>query len=83
MSYSVEIPPLRERLEDIIPLAEAFIKHFARKMKKTDPGTVSADSRTFSCQARCPAMFGSSKHAMERAVALGRGKHNYAIRSAQ
>jgi two-component system response regulator AtoC len=28
------VPPLRERIEDIVPLAEHFLKHFARELRR-------------------------------------------------
>src|SRR5207245_363796 len=31
---NVVVPPLRERLEDILPLAEHFLKRFAREMRR-------------------------------------------------
>ena len=33
-TFHIEIPPLRERKEDIEPLAEFFVKQFAEKTKK-------------------------------------------------
>ncbi len=69
---SIEIPPLRERLEDIIPMAEAFIKHFARKMKKPIP-KLSAPVCDLLLSSPLPGNVRQLKHAMERAVALGRG----------
>lgn len=39
---AINSPPLRERPEDIIPLAEGFLKFYARKMKKTAAATLSS-----------------------------------------
>ena len=36
--FSITIPPLRERPEDIIPIAEHFLSHFSRKFQKTFAG---------------------------------------------
>lgn len=69
---SIDIPPLRERQEDILPLAEAFIKHFARKMKKAIP-ELSEPAREVLVSSSLPGNVRQLKHAMERAVALGRG----------
>lgn len=69
---SVDIPPLRERSEDILPMAEAFIKHFARKMKKTLP-ELSEPAREMLQSCTYPGNVRQLKHAIERAVALGRG----------
>ncbi|SEA74714.1 PAS domain S-box-containing protein [Desulfuromusa kysingii] len=69
---AVEIPPLRERQEDIIPLAETFIKHFARKMKKPIPA-LSDPARDYLLSSPMPGNVRQLKHAIERAVALGCG----------
>lgn len=69
---AIEVPPLRERPEDILPLAEAFLKHFARKMKKPIPD-LSQPARELLFSSSLPGNVRQLKHAMERAVALGRG----------
>ncbi|MFO7578118.1 MAG: sigma 54-interacting transcriptional regulator [Pelovirga sp.] len=69
---ALEIPPLRQRPEDVIPLAEAFLKFFARKMKKPLP-VLSAAVRELLLGHPLPGNVRQLKHAMERAVALGRG----------
>lgn len=68
----LEIPPLRKRPEDVIPLAEMFLKFFARKMKKPLP-ELSAAARELLQMHPLPGNVRQLKHAMERAVALGRG----------
>lgn len=68
----LEIPPLRKRPEDVIPLAEMFLKFFARKMKKPLP-ELSAAARELLQGHPLPGNVRQLKHAMERAVALGRG----------
>ncbi|MBI5447039.1 MAG: sigma-54-dependent Fis family transcriptional regulator [Deltaproteobacteria bacterium] len=35
--FPIRIPPLRERPEDILPLAHYFLDHFARKFRRTLP----------------------------------------------
>ncbi len=35
--FPIEVPPLRERREDIVPLAAHFIKQSARRMKRPEP----------------------------------------------
>lgn len=69
---ALEIPPLRERPEDIVPLAEMFLTSFARKMKKPLP-TLSGAARELLLRHPLPGNVRQLKHAMERAVALGRG----------
>ena len=70
---SLEVPPLRERHEDIIPLAEAFLKHFADKMKKP-LRQLSTPARDLLLRHSLPGNVRQLKHAMERAVALGQGE---------
>ncbi len=69
---ALEVPPLRQRPEDVIPLAEMFLKFFARKMKKPLP-QLSAAARELVQRHPLPGNVRQLKHAMERAVALGRG----------
>ena len=69
---SIEVPPLRERPEDIIPLAEAYLKHFAYKMNKNIP-KLSVQARELLLSCPFPGNVRQLKHAMERAIALGRG----------
>ncbi|WP_432821677.1 sigma-54 interaction domain-containing protein [Trichloromonas sp.] len=67
----IPIPPLRERREDIIPLAGYFATHFARQMGKPVPAL---SSELKKCLLACsfPGNVRQLKHAMERAVALGK-----------
>ena len=68
----IPIPPLRDRREDIIPLAEYFVSLFARQMGKSVPALSAAVKK---CLLACtfPGNVRQLKHAMERAVALGKG----------
>ncbi len=70
---AIEAPPLRDRPEDIVPLAEAFLKYFARKMKKPLPA-LSAPVRDILLSHALPGNVRQLQHAMERAIALGRGE---------
>jgi two-component system, NtrC family, response regulator AtoC len=66
---TVKVPPLRERKEDILPLAKHFIDESAREMKKDlrgiDPGAVRVLQRH-----TWPGNIRELKNAMERAVLL-------------
>ncbi len=67
-----EVPPLRDRPDDIIPLAELFVEQFCRQMKK--PLKVLAPEVRVLLQSHpLPGNVRQLKHAVERAVALGRG----------
>ncbi len=69
---AIDIPPLRERPEDILPLAEAFLKFYARKMKKPLQ-QLSAPVRELLLVHPLPGNVRQLKHAMERAIALSKG----------
>ncbi|HEY5674392.1 MAG TPA: sigma 54-interacting transcriptional regulator [Malonomonas sp.] len=69
---SINIPPLRERQEDIIPLAEGFLKFYARKMKKPLQ-QLSAPVKEILLNHPLPGNVRQLKHAMERAIALSKG----------
>ncbi|MDY0268917.1 sigma-54 interaction domain-containing protein [Trichloromonas sp.] len=69
----IHIPPLRRRPEDILPLAEHFLAHFARRMGKPTP-VLSAEARARLLAYDFPGNVRQLKHAMERAVALGAGE---------
>jgi len=68
----IHIPPLRQRPEDVLPLAEHFLVHFARRMGKPAP-PLSAEARSLLLAYDFPGNVRQLKHAMERAVALGDG----------
>lgn len=68
-----DVPPLRERPEDIIPLAEIFITQFCRQMKR--PHKILAPEVLVLLKNHpLPGNVRQLKHAMERAVALGQGE---------
>ncbi len=69
---AINIPPLRERPEEIIPLADGFLKYFARKMKKPLQ-EISAPAQNILLNHPLPGNVRQLKHAMERAIALSRG----------
>lgn len=68
----LEIPPLRERREDIIPLAELFIERFS---KQYDKGKMTL-SETACRKLQQHAWYGNIReleHAIEKAVIIGEG----------
>ena len=71
---TLEVPPLRERPEDILPLAEHFLQFFARQMKRA-PRSLSPQVRALLLDCRFPGNVRQLRHAMERAMALGIGEH--------
>jgi DNA-binding NtrC family response regulator len=65
----IHIPPLRERPEDILPLATHFIGQFSRQ-KSRFSATVSAGLTSY----RWPGNVRELRNAMERAALLSRGE---------
>ncbi len=70
---SIEVPPLRERPEDILPLAEYFLDHFSKRMGR-NPRRLSPAARALLLSHPFPGNVRQLRHAMERAVALGKGE---------
>ncbi|MGH9465767.1 MAG: sigma-54-dependent transcriptional regulator [Terriglobales bacterium] len=72
-AFPIVIPPLRERGDDILALAEHFLVHFGREMKK-GPLRLSAPVRKALLDYRWPGNVRELQNAIERAVILTDGK---------
>ena len=71
-AISVHLPPLRERREDILPLANAFLKRFAAQANRTLRGfTVQAADRLMSFE--WPGNIRQLQNEIQRAVLLCEG----------
>ena len=70
--FPIEVPPLRERPEDILPLAEAFISRIARQYGRS-PRHLGPDAKDTLLRHDWPGNVRELKNLMERAVILGRG----------
>jgi transcriptional regulator with PAS, ATPase and Fis domain len=68
-AFIIEVPPLRERREDIPPLVHSFMVRAAARMKK-DVRAVSADAMSALMNYRWPGNVRELEHAIERAVIL-------------
>ena len=68
-AFVIEVPPLRERREDIPPLVHGFMVRAASRMKK-DVRAVSADAMSALMNYRWPGNVRELEHAIERAVIL-------------
>jgi DNA-binding NtrC family response regulator len=68
-AFIIEVPPLRERREDIPPLIHSFLTRAASRMKK-DVRAVSADAMSALMNYRWPGNVRELEHAVERAVIL-------------
>ena len=69
---SINLPPLRERRDDIEPLARHFLKASTRRMKKAVPG-IDEDALQALLQYDWPGNVRELENVMERAVILARG----------
>ncbi|MDR2352281.1 MAG: sigma-54 dependent transcriptional regulator [Deltaproteobacteria bacterium] len=71
---AIHVPALRERPEDLVPLANFFIQEYARKNRKDVKGLTSGALAAI--QNYCwPGNIRELQNAMERAVILTRGDH--------
>jgi len=66
---TIELPPLRERGDDIILLSEHFLEHFAKKYKKPRK-TLSEEAKKLLLKHLWPGNVRELKHTMERAILL-------------
>lgn len=69
---SISLPPLRERRDDIEPLARHFLKASTQRMKKDVPG-IEDDALKALLQYDWPGNVRELENVMERAVILARG----------
>jgi DNA-binding NtrC family response regulator len=69
----IEIPPLRERREDVLPLARAFIRHFDAELRKSVRGLDPAAERLLEAY-HWPGNVRELRNAIERAVLLTEGE---------
>jgi two-component system NtrC family response regulator len=70
--FHIAIPPLRERREDILPLAEHFVRLFAAETGKALG--LSSEAAEALCAHSWPGNIRELQNAVERAVVLCRGK---------
>jgi DNA-binding NtrC family response regulator len=71
-AFVIEVPPLRDRREDIPPLVHDFVRRAAGRVKR-DVKTVSAEAMTALMNYRWPGNVRELEHAIERAVIVARG----------
>lgn len=71
-TFELHLPPLRERLEDIAPLAQHFLEAHARKYRKALAGFEDAALRSLE-QHPWPGNIRELDHAVERATLMAQG----------
>lgn len=72
-TIKIEIPPLRKRSEDIIPLAEHFISRFCRR-NQISPRSISPDAATWLMKQRFPGNVRELKNRVERAAVFSKNE---------
>jgi Nif-specific regulatory protein len=70
---SIEMPPLRERKDDIVPLANAFIRRFSGELKKKIDG-LEQDSQKLLMRYNWPGNIRELENTIERAMLLAEGR---------
>lgn len=72
-TIEIQLPPLRERTEDIEPLATHFLQQFAQKYNRSAKG-FSAELLKEMCRYPWPGNVRELQHAVERAVIMAKGE---------
>ena len=72
-AFPITIPPLRERGQDVIALAEAFLQQFSREFKRP-PLRLSRGARDLLLEYHWPGNVRELQNAIERAVILAEGE---------
>src|SRR6188508_3244424 len=70
---SIEMPPLRERKDDIVPLANSFIKRFSAELKKRIDG-LEPDAQKLLLRYNWPGNIRELENTIERAMLLAEGR---------
>src|SRR5919106_2389122 len=70
---SIETPPLRERKDDIVPLANAFIQRFTGELKKKIDG-LEPDAQKLLMRYNWPGNIRELENTIERAMLLAEGR---------
>jgi transcriptional regulator with GAF, ATPase, and Fis domain len=70
---SIEMPPLRERKDDIVPLANSFIQKFSGELKKRIEG-LEADAQKLLMRYNWPGNIRELENTIERAMLLAEGR---------
>ncbi len=69
--FSIQVPPLRERREDVLPLARHFVERYARSMGRKPPD-ISPEAEALLLTHQWPGNVRELENAIERALVVGR-----------
>src|SRR5205814_897482 len=75
---SIEMPPLRERKDDIVPLANTFIRRFSAELKKKIDG-LEPEAQKLLMRYNWPGNIRELENTIERAMLLAEGRAIAAI----
>ena len=70
--FAIQLPPLRERREDVLPLSEAFLKELGRSIGRP-PAGISRDARDRLMEYHWPGNVRELRNILERAAILCEG----------
>jgi len=70
--FSIQVPPLRERPDDILPLARFFVEKYARAMGKP-AREIAPEAQAVLTAYRWPGNVRELENAVERAMVVGKG----------
>jgi transcriptional regulator with PAS, ATPase and Fis domain len=70
--FEIEVPPLRDRKSDVLPLADAFLQDIARSLARP-PAGLTADAKHALLEYRWPGNVRELRNALERAAILSEG----------
>jgi transcriptional regulator with GAF, ATPase, and Fis domain len=70
--FAIRLPPLRERLDDVLPLSEVFLAEFAQRFGRP-PAGISRDARTLLVDYHWPGNVRELHNMLERAAILCEG----------
>lgn len=70
--FEIDLPPLRERPDDVLPLSQAFLQDFGRELGRP-PAGISHDAREQLVRYRWPGNVRQLRNALERAAILCEG----------
>jgi len=70
---SIEIPPLRDRKDDIVPLADSFIRKFSAELKKKIDG-LETEAQKLLMRYNWPGNIRELENTIERAMLLAEGR---------
>jgi transcriptional regulator with PAS, ATPase and Fis domain len=73
-TFSIEVPALRDRTDDLLPLADELVRDMMRRMSGARPPRIDDDAVALLRAYRWPGNVRELRNVIERALVLGQGK---------